>query len=201
MLKIPTLFDRIGDIVVDRRSDRVDPIRLATAVATEKVDGTNIRLTLRNTVVVRVEKRRNPTRQQKEMAILHPWYVDAVEADPNDKWIFKAVYGLDSQDRNLPDGEYEVEAYGESIQGNPLGVVGQHLYWFSVQARCAAWSGIAPTYHALKGWASSARTIVPSAPAPASWAMDVRPEGLVWHDAETWRPIAKIKRRDFGEVH
>lgn len=190
MMKIPTLFERVDNLVVGVMSSRVDQEALRTAIATEKVNGTNVRVTIRNTVIVRVEKRRNPTWQQKESAILNPWYVDAHEDDPNDRWLYSAIYPLDSLDRSLPDGEYEAEAYGENIQGNPLGVEGQRLYWFSVRERSGYWSGTGKTFDELRTWAASARSIITP--------NNVRPEGLVWHDAVTWRPIAKIKLKDFG---
>jgi hypothetical protein len=41
-------------------------------MATEKIDGTNIRITLRNNTIVRVEKRRNPNKQEKANGITEP---------------------------------------------------------------------------------------------------------------------------------
>ena len=42
------------------------------AIATEKLDGMNIRLTIRSGGVVRVEKRRNPSKVQKLKRIVEP---------------------------------------------------------------------------------------------------------------------------------
>ena|SRR5688572_19260046 len=48
--------------------------------ATEKLEGTNIRVILRAGRVVRVEKRRNPSKLQKQQGIIDGWYVDAEES-------------------------------------------------------------------------------------------------------------------------
>ncbi|MEM6804678.1 MAG: hypothetical protein AAF696_24995, partial [Bacteroidota bacterium] len=95
MRKIPTIFDRNWD------TDRKVNAKLAVdfdfeqAIATEKIDGTNIRITMRQGTVVRVEKRRNPNKAQKQQGIQEPWYVDAIESAKEDKWIYDAVKSTD----------------------------------------------------------------------------------------------------------
>ncbi len=88
--------------------------------ATEKVDGTNIRVTVRTGRVVRVEKRRNPSKIQRQQGIVDGWYVDTDENAKEDKWIYEVV--RETEITGWPDGEHSVEALGPNIQGNPLGL-------------------------------------------------------------------------------
>jgi hypothetical protein len=90
-------------------------------VPTEKLDGSNIRLTLRNGQVVRTEKRRNPTNDQKADGIVEPWYQDASGDDPADQYLLEAAARVRGGFA-LPDGEHACEAVGPKIQGNPLGL-------------------------------------------------------------------------------
>ena len=90
-------------------------------VITEKLDGTSVRLTVRLGKIVRVERRRNPTREEKRPGIvIDPWYMDARTDDPQAKHILDAALNTDVT--ALPDGEYTAEAIGPFIQGNPLGL-------------------------------------------------------------------------------
>lgn len=89
---------------------------LKHSVATEKLDGMNVRVTIRNHQAVRLEKRKNPTKEQKAQNIIEPWYVDANENDPQDKWLFDALKNTDL--KNIPDGSWSGEAIGKNIQGN-----------------------------------------------------------------------------------
>jgi len=73
------------------------------AIASEKLDGVNIRLTIRRGHVVRIEKRRNPSKDQKKIGIVNPWYVDASSNASKDNWIFDAVANTDLA--IVPDGE------------------------------------------------------------------------------------------------
>lgn len=118
MKKIKTIFDRDWDgnrKVIDKLIVDFD---FANAIATEKLDGTNVRVTVRNNEFVRLEKRFNPTKIQKHNGITEPWYIDADEYSPQDKWIFDAVRNTDFS--QVPDGEWSGEAVGKNIQGNPL---------------------------------------------------------------------------------
>ena len=83
MKKIKTIFDRDWDgtkQVIDKYVEGFSPDVLIDAKATEKVDGTNVRLTIRNHTIVRVEKRCNPSKIQKYNGIEDPWYIDASES-------------------------------------------------------------------------------------------------------------------------
>lgn len=83
MRKIPTIFDRDweGNKGVVNKPTAL-PFDLEDAVATEKLDGTNVRVTVRNGEFIHLEKRRNPTREQKQRQILDPWYVEANREAP-----------------------------------------------------------------------------------------------------------------------
>ena len=68
MKKIKTIFDRDWDgdkTVIDKLSEGISVEDLISAVATEKLDGMNVRATIRNGTCVRLEKRRNPDKIQK----------------------------------------------------------------------------------------------------------------------------------------
>ena len=133
MEMILTLFDRDWDGnrgVIDKYCelpegfDGDDVYRVVShCVATEKVNGTNVRLTVRNGILVRLEKRRNPTKVQKKLGIKDPWYVDADEYGPEDKHIWEAARNEDLS--GVSDGEWRGEAVGPKIQGNPLNL-GMH---------------------------------------------------------------------------
>jgi hypothetical protein len=185
MRKIPTIFKRDPDTgkVINEPAINFD---FANAIATEKLDGTNIRLTIRNNIVVRVEKRRNPTREQKNQGILEPWYIDAHRDDPNDKWIFDAV---DNTEYSLIlDGEWSAEAIGKNIQGNPLNLDRNIVFIFSdsLLLRTLAIKEFPPTtYDELKEWLPKQKSLVGN---------DCGIEGIVWHHHNG---MAKIKVRDF----
>jgi len=96
MKKIKTIFERDwkGNRAVT--PEYISELKLGLldsndAVATEKVDGSNVRVTIRNGVAVRLEKRRNPDKLQKHKGIKEPWYKDADEYSPEDKWFFDAL--------------------------------------------------------------------------------------------------------------
>ena len=130
MRKIKTIFDRNWD--TDRKVNHklVVDFNFEEAIATEKLDGTNIRITFRKGLVVRVEKRRNPSKTQKKQGIEEPWYVDADEFSSEDKWIFDAVKNTDLS--LVPDGEWSAEALGKNIQGNPLNLDNNQVFLFSL---------------------------------------------------------------------
>lgn len=159
---------------------------LTQAIATEKIDGTNVRVTARNHFLVRLEKRRNPDKIQKIKGITEPWYVDADEYDKQDKWIWDAARNTDLS--NVPDGEWSAEAVGTDIQGNPLNLTCNRLFFFSLpevrdQLR---FDDVPTTYEALKEWLPKQKSRV---------GIDVPIEGIVW-----WingEPFGKIKRKDF----
>lgn len=190
MEKIQTLFERDmenGGKITNQYSPRIDPQewdQRSQWVATEKVDGTNIRVTLRNGVVVRVEKRRNPDKIQKAKGIIEPWYVDADEYAPEDKWIFDAVRNTDMSRYPL-NGEFSGEAVGKNIQGNPLNLERNQVCFFTL--------GDAPTFEdvpfgfdELKAWLPTQKS---------KYGNDCGIEGIVWH--YLGEPVAKIKVKDF----
>ncbi len=183
MEKIPTIFDRGANFkVIDHVREGCEWVFAGEGIATEKLDGTNVRLTLRAEQCVRVEKRRNPTKVQKQKGIVDGWYVDADEHGQADRWLFEAVHNTDFT--HWPDGEHSCEALGPKIQGNPLGLE-QHLC-VPFNLEVPAYDEIPRTYDGL----SQALAKLESKYSPSHLA-----EGLVFHHPNGRR--AKIKRKDF----
>lgn len=201
MRKTPTIFDRDWE---GNRGVRPAQVYAAEGVATEKLDGTNVRVTVRTdetdgiaasvVYAVRLEKRRNPTKEQKKDGITEPWYVDASRDDPADRFIFEALDNTSLMD--VPQGEWSAEAVGPKIQGNPLGLDEHVLYFFDrdqlPEDICVPALDDAPEvgstqevfFADLRGYLESARSRVNP---------EVGIEGIVWHGA-TW---TKLKRKDF----
>ena len=189
MEKIPTIFDRNwnGDRKVNSNL-AVKDFDFEKAIATEKLDGTNVRITVRNETVVRVEKRRNPNKTQKQQGIKDPWYVDANESDNADAYIFEAVKNTDFT--NVPDGEWSAEALGEKIQGNPLNLEGHTLFIFSLDSwkEKVIYQNVPTDFDGLKAWLPQQKSI---------FGNDTGIEGIVWHNLAT-REMCKIKVKDFN---
>lgn len=142
MEKIPTIFKRgpkggvIPELAVDARE-------LKAAWPLEKIDGQNVRLTVRAGNLVRLEARRNPTKGQKANGIVEPWYRDVWDiakepvtphlephdflayAGPADQYLLEAAMNT-AFEESMVDGEYPAEAVGPKIQGNPYGIDGLH---------------------------------------------------------------------------
>jgi len=185
MQKIKTLFER--DFTKGGKITTIPVVQLDDSYyATEKVDGTNVRITVRNRMVVRVEKRRNPSKIQKKQGIIEPWYVDADEYSPADKYIFEAVKGTDLS--IIPDGEWSAEAFGEKIQGNPLQIEGHRLFIFSnYNVRINYIIANVPTsFTELKTWLPTQKSLINP---------NVIIEGIVWWKGS--QPQYKIKNKDF----
>lgn len=187
MRKIPTIFDRNweGDRKVNEKL--VVDFDFENAIATEKLDGMNVRVTVRNHTVVRLEKRRNPNKKQKAVGIKHPWYVDASETDKADQYLFEAVSATDFS--KIPDGEWSAEALGEKIQGNPLKLKGHKLFIFSLKEEKLKifFENVPIEFAALKEWLPAQKTL---------FGNDAGIEGIVWHDLKTGE-MCKIKVKDF----
>lgn len=187
MEKIQTIFDRNWEGnrgVVDTQIVEIPP----TSIATEKLDGTNVRLTVRNHTFVRVEKRRNPSKVEKAKGIINPWYVDASEYEPQDKYIYEAARNTDLS--QVEDGEWSGEAVGEKIQGNPLKINGHKIYLFShpeTRRKVLSFSDNPPNnFGELRLWLKNTKSLVGN---------DSGIEGIVW-----WLdniPVGKIKNKDF----
>jgi len=187
MEKIPTIFDRNWD--GDRKVNEklVVEFDFVNAIATEKLDGMNVRVTVRNHTVVRLEKRRNPNKAQKAKGISDPWYVDANESDKADQYLFEAVKGSDFS--KVIDGEWSAEALGEKIQGNPLKLKGHKLFIFSLEEekKKIVFENVPTDFAALKEWLPVQKSI---------FGNDAGIEGIVWHDLKTGS-MCKIKIKDF----
>ena len=186
MRKIPTIFDR--NWKTDRKvNDKVAvDFAFEEAIATEKLDGMNIRLTLRQGTVVRVEKRRNPSKAQKRLHITEPWYLDADPFDSADKWIFDAVKNTDFS--HEPDGEWSAEALGKNIQGNPLNLENNQVFIFSLPSwrEKIIFHDVPHDFEGLKEFLASQNSKI---------GIDAPIEGIVWHHPNG--QMVKIKRKDF----
>lgn len=185
MRKIPTIFDRDWNgnrKVIDKTVQSFD---FTNAVATEKLDGTNVRVTVRNHLLVRVEKRRNPTKLEKAKGIIDPWYMDADEYGPEDKYIWECAMNTDYT--KIPDGEWSGEALGPKIQGNPLNL-DKHVICFFTLGQAPVFENVPTTFDGLKEWLPKTES--------KYGKNGARIEGIVWH----WPngDMAKIKTKDFS---
>jgi hypothetical protein len=179
MDKIPTLFLRDPHnwkLITHEVNPEAAWVLEGYGVPTVKKDGINVRVTILNGKCIALEKRRNPTREEKALGA-EPGYVLASIDDPADKHIFAAVDNTNYI--GWPDGQYPCEALGPKIQG-----------------------GIESPYPVLYPF-SLAPIPLPSWENPRTWQELLNYlgtheiEGIVWHDAEYHR-FAKIKRRDYN---
>ena len=184
MEKIETIFDRGDDFKVTSR------VRVGTewvfsgeGMATEKLDGTNIQLTIGQGQVVKIEKRRNPNRAEKEKGI-EPSYVDAHSDDPQDKHIFRAVQGTDVT--SWADGVFPCEAVGPKIQGNPLQLASPTCYPFTLNPTIL--DDVPRSFDGLKSYLADFES---------RYSKGFKGEGIVFHHPDG--RMAKIKVRDFKQ--
>ena len=187
MRKIKTIFQRDWDgsrKVTNELSINMEQLR--SCFATEKIDGTNIRVTMRSGTVVRVEKRKNPSKIQKQKGIVEPWYVDARREDTQDKWIFNAIDNTDLS--HIPDGAWSAEAFGKNIQGNPLKLDKNMVFVFDypTELEKIQLEKVPLDYEGLKNFLENARSY---------FNPSCQIEGIVWHNSQGDR--FKIKRKDF----
>lgn len=179
MEKIPTLYLRDPQnmkLVTREVNPDAAWIFADNAVPTVKKDGTNVRVTILNGKCIAVEKRRNPTREEKANGA-EPGYVLASADDPQDKHIVAAVDATDFS--GWYDGQWSCEALGPKIQG---GVESDTpcLYPFIFEAQWIQ-EEIPLTYDAIKAYLETHEI-----------------EGIVWHEQSNLGRMCKIKRRDFG---
>lgn len=188
MKKIPTIFDRNWQSDRKVNATLVVDFDFEGAIATEKIDGTNIRITMRSGTVVRIEKRRNPSKLQKQEGISEPWYMDADPYATADKWIFDAVKHTDLA--QVPDGEWSAEAYGKNIQGNPLKMDKNQVFLFSLPSwrETISLTQVPHEFDALRSYLFTQKS---------SMHPDALMEGIVWHHPNG--QMAKIKRKDFAQ--
>lgn len=186
MNKISTIFERDmknGGKITPQYSDWVKGFNFKNAVATEKLDGTNVRLTVRNFTLVRLEKRRNPSNIEKTKGIVEPWYIDADEYSSQDKYIWEAARNTDLQ--GILDGEYSGEALGPKIQGNPL-KLDKHLVCLFSIGQAPVFFDVPTTFEELKKWLPKQKS---------KYGKDCGIEGIVWHARSG--DMVKIKTKDF----
>jgi hypothetical protein len=183
MEKIPTLFERDDRFrVVDKPRADCMWVFEGEGVGTEKLDGTNVRLTVRSGHLTRVEKRRNPSKAQKQQGIVDGWYADTAEGSAEDRWILEAARYTEVS--GWPDGEHSCEALGPRIQGNPLDMTEYRCVPFNLQV--PVYADVPRSYGGLRDYLAT----LESRFAPGNLA-----EGIVFHHPDGRR--AKIKRKDF----
>jgi len=182
MKKIETIFDRGDDFkVIPKVRAGCEWVFRGEGIPTEKLDGTNVRLTVAAYKVVHIEKRRNPTKEEKAQGI-EPGYVDASRNDPSDKHIFRAADNTDVSE--WTNGLYECEAVGPKIQGNPLELPTPRCYAFKFDPVILA--DMPRNFDAIKEYIR----VLESRYSPGHLA-----EGIVFHHPDG--RMAKIKRKDF----
>lgn len=187
MNKIKTIFERDWDgtrKVVDKYIEGFTPEMLEGATATEKLDGTNVRVTVRNGMCMRLEKRRNPDKIQKAKGVVDPWYVDADMNDPQDKYMWEAVGNTDL--KSLPDGEWSGECLGLNVQGNPLKLDKNIIVFFSL-GQAPVFENVPTSYGELMAWLPEQKSKLGN---------DCGIEGIVWHCPNG--DMYKIKCKDFS---
>src|SRR3990167_4338444 len=185
MRKIKTIFERNWEgnsAVIDKYIEGFTPELLIGAIATEKLDGMNVRVTIRNGGSVRLEKRRNPDKIQKHKGITEPWYIDASESS-EDKWLNDALKNTDLS--KLPDGEWSGEALGKNIQGNFLNLESNRIVFFTLN-QAPIFEGVPTDYKGLKNWLPEQRS---------KYGNNCGIEGIVWHCPNG--DMFKIKVKDF----
>ncbi len=187
MRKISTIFDRNWETNRKVNEKLIVDFNFEEAIATEKLDGMNVRVTIRKGTVVRVEKRRNPNKIQKQMGITEPWYIDAQQEAKEDRWIFDAVSNTDFT--QVPDGEWSGEALGPKIQGNPLNLIEHQIFLFSLPEwrEKIILKEVPFSFDQLKDFLANQKSIIGN---------DALIEGIVWHHPNG--EMVKIKRKDFG---
>jgi hypothetical protein len=174
--KIPTLFVRDTNnmkLVTREVNHEAAWVLEGHGVATVKKDGMNVRVTVRGGLCIHLEKRRNPTREEKAQGA-EPGYVDAHPDDPADKHLFAAVAGTSFI--AWADGAFPCEALGPKIQGgveSSVPVLYPFTYWPELLGENPR------TWDEIKRYLEAHAQI----------------EGIVWHGDGRF---AKIKRRDFG---
>ena len=182
MRKIRTIFERINNKVIDKIADGVNENLLKDAIATEKLDGMNVRVTLRSGICVRLEKRRNPDKIQKYKGIIEPWYIDTSESS-EDKWLLDALKNTDVS--LLPDGEWSGEAIGPNIQGNPLNLPTNRIVFFSLN-QAPIFENVPITFEGLKEWLPKQKS---------QYGLNCGIEGIVFYCKNG--EMYKIKTKDF----
>ena len=124
----------------------------------------------------------HPDKIQKFKGIKDPWYVDASEYDAQDKWIYDALKNTDLS--QIPDGEWNGEAIGTNIQGNPLQLDKNIIVFFTL-GQAPIHDNVPTDFEGLKAWL----------PKQQSKYGQGNIEGIVWHCSDS--TMMKIKAKDF----
>lgn len=200
MIGVPPLFEK--DLRTRKFVDNMIPVTPLVAqewVAMEMIPGADVRVTVRDHSVVRLEVVQKPSEKQRKVGIMMPWYRDAQEGGP-DYWLHKAVQGTDVS--GLPDGEWAGEAIGENINRNPLDIEGHRIVFSSV----FPWREVMPDvevppvlgrvpigFEDLRFWLATTTTKYPHCRTPG-----LPIDGVVLWYHET--PMAQAKIKDFPKI-
>lgn len=198
MKKIPTIYLRGSDgKVTAQRHPNCHWVFRGEGIATEKLDGINVRLTTIGQLVTKVEMRQDPTDAQILEGVVDPLYVEIDIALPMHRNIRNAVNATDTA--KWLDGAHSCEAIGPLIKGNPLDLLTPRcvpfdmLDVFTLTTFSYDMPQVARTLHFSRFGARMSR--LRSRYARQEKRSRVFAEGLVFHHPDG--RMAKIKRLDF----
>lgn len=200
MMSVPSLYEK------NPRTHKLDdgPVSVPPAVihewtAMESIPGADVRVTVRLHEPVRVEVAQRPNEDQRARGITNPWYRDCQRIQA-DYWLWLAAEQTDLS--NVPDGEWEGQAIGESINRNSMDIEGHRIVFSSLFPWRDVITGvdIPPAlgripmgFEDLRFWLAT----TPSA-YPHSRREGIPTDGVVWWLHE--QPVAQVRAREFPQV-
>lgn len=197
MNKIPTLFLRNPENMklvtreLNPDCDWIDDFGIPSSQFTIKKDGTNIQVIIKDGVLVHVNKRKNPSREEKALGKV-PVYINADRSDPSDQYIFQSVDATDFSD--WPNGEWSCEALGPNIQG---GIESKFPCLYNFQNNPEYVDDHYDTNKFFKGDGSGHNFFI-SYDGIKDYFEKNEVEGIVINAGKSKFGSCKIKRRDFG---
>lgn len=197
MINVPSLFAR--SVKTNKMIDEMLPLPslyVGNLVAMEMMPGADVRLTIREGSLVRLEALQRPSRDQLATGIHMPWYRDAQDDSSSDYWLWKAARETDLS--NLPDGEWAGEAIGPNIKGNPFELEDHSVIFSSLFPWREDYPGMTPPalgrtpfeFEDLCYWLLTT---------PSEYSPESRLEGVVWWLNES--PVAQVRTRDFPTIY
>jgi len=138
---------------------------------------------------VRLECRRNPTKEQKASGIIEPWYRDARVDAHGSRYGTGDVYVWNALENTvfhgIHDGEWHGEAVGPGIQGNPKNLPKPRIILLEPELE-EVFTIFVPevNFNAIRD--TCKRLFA-----------DIQTEGIVWWDKYIG-PVGKIKAKDFA---
>lgn len=182
MRKIPTMFQRDetarGHPVVSRITPGCEWVLADEGIATAKLDGANVRVTVFDERLLLCKRRKPPEGEPYTEAS----YVACDRSDPSDRWFFAALEAVEP----VVVGPGIYEALGPHFQGNPHGFGCDRL------VRVVPVDSLLVVYDAPRAFDALRDFFAGN---PESFVYGPM-EGLVFVHQDG--RMAKIKRRDFG---